>query len=184
MLRLPYSTLLGLTFVTLAGCQKKNDSETGTTAKRTEFFDVSGMDTTVAAGDDFFEYANGGWIKKTKIPDDQTSWGASKILYEGNQKKTKAILDEAAASNAAKGATEQKVGDFYASGLDSTTIEKRGYEPLKPRMAQIAALTGYKDALRYMAADSANRGANCSVSMWEPTTGRVPSTALISRSRG
>ena len=145
--------LVGLAFLALAGCQKKNDSETETVAKRTEFFDKSGMDTTVTPGDDFFGYANGGWVKKTKIPDDQTSWGAFNILYEGNQKKTKAILDEAAASNAAKGSTEQKVGDFYASGLDSAAIEKRGYDPIKPQLTQIAALKDYKDALRYMAAN-------------------------------
>ena len=125
---------------------------------RTVFFDKSGMDTTVAPGDDFFDYANGGWVRKTKIPDDQTSWGSFNILYEGNQKKTKTILEEAAASNAASGSTEQKVGDFYASGLDSATIEKRGYEPLKPQLAKISALKDFKEALQFMAADSANRG--------------------------
>lgn len=150
------SILLGsFALLTIAACSppKQDDEQI-----RTEYFDKSGMDTTVAPGDNFFEYANGGWIKKTKIPDDQTSWGAFNILYEGNQQKTKAILEEAAAGHAQKGSIEQKVGDFYASGMDSLAIEKRGYEPLKPQLAQIAALKDYKDALRYMAADEANRG--------------------------
>ncbi|MBC7572509.1 MAG: M13 family metallopeptidase [Spirosoma sp.] len=157
MIRIPFAAPLGLLLLTAMGCQKTKDT-TDVAEKRTVFFDTSGMDTTVAPGDDFFSYANGGWVKTTKIPDDQTSWGAFNLLYEGNQKKTKAILDEAAASKATKGSAEQKVGDFYASGMDSAAIEKRGFDPVKPQMARIAALTNYKEALRYMAADSANRG--------------------------
>ena len=151
------SYLLGLSLLAFVSCSRSSDTTT-TEPARTVFFDRTGMDTTVAPGDDFFSYANGGWVKKTNIPDDQTGWGSFNILYENNQKKTKAILDEAAADNATKGSAEQKVGDFYASGLDSATIEKRGYEPLKPQLAQIAALKDYKDALRYMADDEANRG--------------------------
>ncbi len=150
--------LAGLGLLILSSCSKSSDTTSADVPARTIFFDKTGMDTTVAPGDDFFEYANGGWIKKTKIPEDQTGWGSFNVLYEENQKKTKAILDEAAAANASKGSPEQKVGDFYASGLDSATIEKRGYEPLKPQLAQIAALKDYKDALHYMAADEANRG--------------------------
>jgi len=157
MIRIPLSAPLGLLLLAAVGCQKAKDT-TDTVAQRTVFFDKSGMDTTVAPGDDFFTYANGGWVKNTKIPDDQTSWGAFNLLYEGNQKKTKAILDQAAASKAATGTTEQKIGDFYASGMDSAAIEKLGYDPIKPKLAQIAALKDYKDALRYMAADEANRG--------------------------
>lgn len=155
MMRTKPFLLFGLTLIGLTACTNKESDQPPT---RTVFFDKSGMDTTVAPGDDFFSYANGGWIKKTTIPDDQTGWGSFNILYEGNQKKTKDILDEAAAAKSTKGSAEQKVGDFYASGLDSATIEKRGYEPLKPQLAQIAALKDYKDALRYMAADEANRG--------------------------
>ncbi len=154
-MKIPY--LIGLSLLACVSCSRSSET-TATEPARTVFFDKTGMDTTVAPGDDFFSYANGGWVKKTKIPDDQTGWGSFNILYEGNQKKTKAILDEAAAANAATGSAEQKVGDFYASGLDSATIEKRGYEPLKPQLAQITALKDYKDALRYMAADEANRG--------------------------
>lgn len=125
---------------------------------RTVFFDKSGMDTTIVPGNDFFSYANGNWVKNTKIPDDQTGWGSFYVLSEENQLKTKAILEAAAASEATKGSVEQKVGDFYASGMDTVTIEKRGYDPLKAELAKIASLKDYTDALKYMAADEINRG--------------------------
>ncbi|MGA0559108.1 M13 family metallopeptidase [Larkinella sp. VNQ87] len=138
----------------LTACKTEKEE----TATRTVFFDKSGMDTTVAPGNDFFTYANGAWIKNTKIPDDQTGWGSFYTLYEENQKKTRAILEEAAGADAAKGSTEQKVGDFYASGMDTVTIEQKGYNPLKPELAIIAGLKDYKQVLNYLAADETNRG--------------------------
>jgi len=145
--------LAGFGTFLLTACQDKKEA-----ASRTVFFDKAGMDTTVAPGDDFFTFANGAWIKKTDIPGDQNGWGSFYELYEENQKKTKGILEAAAAAEASKGSIEQKVGDFYASGMDTVTIEKRGYEPLKPGLARIAALRDYKAALNYMATDEANRG--------------------------
>jgi len=144
---------MGVGTTLFCACQSKNE-EPG----RTSFFDKSGMDTTVVPGNDFFTYANGNWVKQTKIPGDQSGWGSFYSLYEDNQKKTRTILEEAAAANASKGSVEQKVGDFFASGMDTVTIEKRGYEPLKSELAKIAALTDYKQVLRYIAADETNRG--------------------------
>ncbi|GAB3319780.1 M13 family peptidase [Larkinella ripae] len=149
-----HSLLLAVGGMLLFTACKTEKEETA----RTVFFDKSGMDTTVAPGNDFFSYANGNWIKSTKIPDDQTGWGSFYTLYQENQNKTRTILEEAAAAGAAKGSTEQKVGDFYASGLDTVTIEQKGYEPLKPELAKIAALQDYKQVLNYLAADETNRG--------------------------
>ncbi len=147
----------GLSLLCLTACQKKEDASEATT-RRTSFFDASGMDTTVSPGDDFFTYANGGWVKKTAIPGDQTGWGSFYQLYEENQLKTKAILDEAASSEAKTGSVEKQVGDFYASGMDTALIDKLGYEPVKAELAKIAALTDYKGVLSYIAADPTNRG--------------------------
>lgn len=153
-MQLPKALLLAVGGTLLFTACKTEKEETA----RTVFFDKTGMDTTVVPGNDFFSYANGNWVKNTKIPDDQTGWGSFYTLYEENQKKTRTILDEAAAAGAAKGSTEQKVGDFYASGMDTVTIEKKGYDPLKTELAKIAALQDYKQAINYMAADEANRG--------------------------
>jgi putative endopeptidase len=150
--------LAGLSAVALASCQKNKDTDTSATPDRTVFFDKSGMDTTVRPGNDFFTYANGTWIKNTKIPDDQTGWGSFNTLYEENLKKTKTILEKAASADAKSGSVEQKVGDFYASGMDTARIESLGYEPLKPELAKITALTDYKSALNYLAASKSDPG--------------------------
>lgn len=147
---------LSLSLLTMAACQQRSD--TSEPARRTVFFDKAGMDTTISPGNDFFSYANGGWVRKTKIPGDQTGWGSFYQLYDENQLKTKSILEEAAKADAKTGTVEQQVGDFYASGMDTATINKLGYEPIKAELARIAALTTYKDVLNYMAASKSNRG--------------------------
>jgi len=124
----------------------------------TTFLDLSGRDTTINPADDFFNYMNGNWIRKTKIPDDQSGWGSFYVLSEENLKKTKAVLEEAAASKASSGSLEQKIGDFYASGMDTVAIEKRGAEPVKAELAKISAIKNYKEYLDYVAKNENNRG--------------------------
>lgn len=125
---------------------------------RKSFVDFSGMDSTVSPGDDFFSYMNGKWLKNTKIPDDQSGWGSFYTLYEENITKTKAVLEEAAASKASEGTLEQKIGDFYASGMDTVAIEKRGIEPIKKDLADIAAIKDYKGYLEYVSTNEQNHG--------------------------
>ncbi len=140
-----------------------NNADKATTAadvtKRTVFFDAAGMDSSVRPGDNFFEYANGKWVKNTKIPDDQSGWGSFYTLYDENQKSLRTILDEAAKANAAKGTLEQKLGDYFASGMDSLAIEKLGAEPLKPMLAKIDAVKDYNEFINLNAeADATNEG--------------------------
>jgi putative endopeptidase len=128
----------------MVGC--KNNAEKSIT------FDVAGMDTSVHPGDDFFLYANGGWMKQTKIPDDQSGWGSFYTLYEENLKKMHEILEEVSKKkDHPKGSAEQKVGDFYASGMDTVAIEKAGYAPLKPMLEKIDAVKDYKELLQLLA---------------------------------
>ena len=157
MTRIFQLVLLVLSSLTWAACQKETKTATNTPVSRA-FLDKSGMDTTVVPGDDFFMYANGTWIKKTEIPPDESGWGSFYKVYDDNQVKTRTILDEAARDYDARGAVEKKVGDFYASGMDTATINKLGYAPLKPELAQIAAITNYRQALDYMARDESHRG--------------------------
>ena len=139
----------GLLFSTLAllaigSCKSSGSHEDAEQNSRTSFFDVTGMDSAVKPGDNFFEYANGKWIKTNKIPDDQSGWGSFYTLYEENQKKLKSLIEEAAKKDASKGTIEQKVGDYYFSGMDTLTIEKKGYEPLKPMLQKIEGAKDYK----------------------------------------
>eukprot|EP01137_Pigoraptor_chileana_P004520 Opistho-2@2676 len=137
--------LLAGILLVLASCKNKSGSDKA-------FFDTSGMDTTVHPGDNFFRYANGGWIKSAKIPDDQSGWGSFYTLYQDNLVKMRTILEEVAAKkDHPQGSTEQKVGDFFASGMDTVAIEKAGYEPLKPMLAKIDAVKDHKELMNLLA---------------------------------
>ncbi len=114
--------------------------------------DLANIDTSVRPQDDFYAYANGLWLKNNPIPSTETRWGAFSILQDQTNKKLKVLLDESAANTAAeKGSNEQKVGDFYASGMDSLAIEKAGLTPLKAELAKIQAIQNTNDLLNEVA---------------------------------
>jgi predicted metalloendopeptidase len=98
------------------------------------------MDPSVPPCRDFFQYANGNWIKENPIPGDQGTWGAFNALKERNRLILKGILEETAAAGAPPGSLQQKVGDFYASGMDTKAIERAGLAPVRPVLARIAAI--------------------------------------------
>ncbi|WP_316830602.1 M13 family metallopeptidase [Pedobacter aquatilis] len=135
----------------LAACQNDKSHQATEADQRTVFFDTAGMDTTVKPGDNFFLYANGKWMKNTEIPKTETGWGSFYTLYNDNIKNLKSILEQAAKGSSGKGSAEQKVGDFYASGMDSLTIEKLGTEPVKPLLAKIDGIKNDKDLISFVA---------------------------------
>lgn len=150
-MRLTKYLLLAIPVITVAGCSQPKTSSTEP-AKRTVFFDKSGMDTTVKPGDNFFLYANGKWIRDTKIPPSENSWGLANMLFNDNQKHLHQILEDVGVNDNPQGSKEQKVADFYKSGMDTVTIEKLGYEPVKPLLAKIDAVTDYKELVTLAAA--------------------------------
>jgi putative endopeptidase len=114
-------------------------------------FDTSRMNTSADACEDFFEYANGTWIKNTEIPADKTRWGSFNTLAENNDSILKGILEKAVSTKAAKGSDMQLVGDFYASCMDEAAIEKAGASALKPIFKQIDKLKNTDDLQRQIA---------------------------------
>src|ERR1700709_134665 len=85
------------------------------------------LDTTVKPGDDFFKYANGGWLKKNPIPAAYPAWGIGNVVNEELRDGLKKINEDALNDKtAAKGSNTQKIGDFYFSGMDTVSIEKQG----------------------------------------------------------
>lgn len=103
------------------------------------------IDTTVKPGDDFFKYANGGWLKKNPIPAAYARWGIGNVVNEELRDRLKKINEDALNDKtAAKGSNTQKIGDFYFSGLDTADIEKQGMDPLKGEIAKINAVTDIK----------------------------------------
>lgn len=111
-----------------------------------KFIDPKNMDASVKPGDDFYRYANGTWLKTNTIPASKTSWGSFNELRDKSVEAMRTLLDEAA-KNPKKGRLQQMVGDFYASGMDSVTIEKRGWDPLKPDFARVGKLQNMTDVL-------------------------------------
>lgn len=108
-------------------------------------YDVSSMDKNTSACTDFYQYANGTWLKNTEIPAAYPSWGAFNVLAENNRKALHEILEEAAKkTNATKGSNEQKIGDYYASCLDETKREAEGMKPLIPELARIEKIQDMK----------------------------------------
>jgi predicted metalloendopeptidase len=114
-------------------------------ATRPSGIDTTNFDRSVRPQDDLFRFVNGGWIKRTPIPSDVPSWGTAYELFERSQENMRAILEDAGRSNAAAGSDERKVGDLYASFIDSARVEALGVTPLKGELARIAALTSHAE---------------------------------------
>lgn len=158
-------------------CSNNNTNTNNATKKA--YFDYTGMDSTIKPSDNFFLYANGKWMKTAKIPDDQTGWGSFYTLYEENISKLRNILDETSKGNHPKGSLEQKVGDYYLSGMDTAAINKIGGTPLKPMLDKIDAVKNIKELMElnmtnyaagegsllgfYVGADDKNSAANIPV---------------------
>jgi endothelin-converting enzyme/putative endopeptidase len=101
---------------------------------------VNSMDKSIDPCVDFFEYSCGGWIKKNPIPPDQTSWSVYSKLEDDNKLILRDILERAAKANTSRGATNQKIGDYYAACMDESAIEKAGVAPLRPELERIENL--------------------------------------------
>jgi predicted metalloendopeptidase len=112
--------------------------------------DLSGMDASVAPGDDFNAYANGGWIKVTPIPADKPSYGIDEILADETRKRTLTLIQEAAQAGSTASGDTRKIADFYSSFMDEAAIEAKGIAPLKPQFDTIAAIADRHDLARVL----------------------------------
>lgn len=103
-----------------------------------KLIDPANMDLSVKPGDDFYEYASGTWIKNNPVPAKETRWGSFNELRDFNINAVKSLVEAAAADKSAPaGSVKRRVGDFYAAAMDSVTIEKLGYNPIKPDLARV-----------------------------------------------
>lgn len=103
-------------------------------------FDRSLIDQTVDPCDNFYRFSCNGWFKKNPLPPDQVSYGRFTELAELNRLHLKQILEEVSAVKGTRTPNEQKIGDEYASCMDTATINKQGIAPLKPELDRIAGL--------------------------------------------
>ena len=101
---------------------------------------VESMDRSVKPGDNFYEYANGDWIKRTEIPPDRASVDVWTKLGDLSNKRMEDLIAEIAKSNPPAGSSSRKVADLYNSYMDEAGIEAKGLAPLRPQLDAIAAI--------------------------------------------
>jgi len=101
-----------------------------------------GIDHSIRPGDDFYRYANGGWLQSVVIPPGQDSYDNRLMMRNESAKRVSGLVHDAASSHPAKGTIPQKVGDYYASVMDEAAIEAKGLRPLADQMATISAISG------------------------------------------
>lgn len=136
-------TLLVLTIST--SCMKKQE----TNIKKIPAIELSNMDTTVKPGVDFFQYVNGGWLAKNPIPATKSRYGAFDQLDEQNDKNLRELIGSLAEQkDLKKGTNEQRIGDFYSSGMDTLKIDKQGAKPLQPYLAMIDQIKTVDDIFK------------------------------------
>ncbi len=140
--------------------------------------DVGYIDTSVKPGDDFFAYVNGGWLAKTEIPADRSRYGTFAVLRDEAQANVKAIIEESASGDFAKGSDEQKVGDLYKSFLDWDTRNARGVEPLQAELDRIDSIADYDDLAVYFA-ETSKRGLGAPFDIGQYADFKDPNTYMI-----
>ncbi|ULN51115.1 M13 family metallopeptidase [Mycolicibacterium goodii] len=101
--------------------------------------DLTHVDPQTRPQDDLFGHVNGRWLTEYEIPADRATDGAFRLLYDRAEEQIRDLITEAAASGAAEGTDEQRIGDLYASFMDSETIAERGLQPLLDELALIDA---------------------------------------------
>ena len=103
--------------------------------------DPGNLDTTCAPCKNFFQYANGGWLKRSSIPGDQPRWGSFNELQEQNYAALQDVLSDAAKNaSSTNDPNIRKLGTFYGTCMDSAAVEAAGIKPLLPVLAQINAI--------------------------------------------
>ncbi|MEO6392902.1 MAG: M13 family metallopeptidase [Pyrinomonadaceae bacterium] len=115
-------------------------------------FDKANLDTTCKACDDFNQFANGGWLKANPIPPAFSRWGNSSILAQRNLEVAHSLLEaDAVDKSAAHGSNARKIGDLYASCMDTAAIEAAGTKPIQGQLAAVDKIKDTKDLQRVLA---------------------------------
>lgn len=119
--------------------------------KSTQVIKVEDMDLSTKPGHDFNQYANGGWKKNHPIPEDRSRYGSFDQLAENGEKQVKELILETAKQENPAGSVAQKIGDFYASGMDSVKIQEMGIKPILGEMQKIEALKSRSQVMKKIA---------------------------------
>ena len=148
--------ILAITLACTALLACNNNS---TPAKNSDLL-LANIDSMVKPGDDFFEYANGGWIKKTPIPGSESGWGIGNLVQDEIYNRLKKINEQAISAKNEGGSISQKISDFWQTGMDSAALEKAGISALQPDLEKINQVKNTAD-LMAEAASLNVKGVNC-----------------------
>src|SRR5271157_2177681 len=135
------ASVLGTAILAVGQMQSQAQAQTApAAAPELKVFDASLIDKSIDPCQDFYRFSCNGWFKRNPLPADQAAYGRFTELFELNRLHLKEILETVSAPAATRTANEQKVGDEYASCMDTATINKAGIAPLKPELDRIDAL--------------------------------------------
>ncbi|WP_375587034.1 M13 family metallopeptidase [Flagellimonas aurea] len=140
-----YSITMALAGMLLLSCQQEKKQE-----KEPSKIAFTGITESIKPGDNFFDHVNKTWYDTIQIADDQVGVGSYSFLNIPQRQLLQNILEEVSSSEHEKGTVEQKVGDFFASGMDTATLNQRGYEPIKPILEEIDAITTKKELVDFV----------------------------------
>lgn len=114
-------------------------------------FDVANLDTTAIPGNDFYQFSTGGWAKANPIPAEYSRYGSFDQLAERNQQQVKGLIEELGKTEHKAGSIEQKIGDLYAMGMDSTKLNSDGAKPIQSQLETIAKAANTNDIIKLVA---------------------------------
>jgi putative endopeptidase len=121
--------------------QADGGSSTAEDSSARHGFDLANLDRSISPCDNFYEFADGGWMKNNPIPADRAAWATFNKLRDHNELVLHQILEEASKDTKAQpGSDWQKIGDFYASCMDETQVESSALKPIQPELQRIAAI--------------------------------------------
>ncbi|MBN2638811.1 MAG: M13 family metallopeptidase [Bacteroidales bacterium] len=126
----------------LGSCNQQPKKQTG----MNEAINPANMDKNILPGNNFYEYVNGNWIKDHPVPPEYSSYGAFTVLYENNEKELKDLIDEISKKkDAPMGSIDQKIRDFFNSGMDTAQINAAGIKPIEPELQTIQNIKTKKE---------------------------------------
>ncbi len=139
------SLFLFAALLSLAACKNTSDKTS---------VEIQGIDSSLKPGDNFFMYVNKKWYDTAQIPPSQAGVGAYMFMNYPQRLRLQGILDSVSKASNTAGSIEQKIGDFYASGMDTVTINNRGYDPIKPILTRIDSISNVASLMKFVAVEA------------------------------
>jgi putative endopeptidase len=145
------SAVIALISTTGHSAEPSAESVRNVTPPKTPRFSIDYMDLSVQPGADFYQFADGTWVRNNPVPPDKSRWGGFGELQERNWFLIHQILDETLASEQPAGSPARKVADFFRSAMDTNRLERLAFKPIEPSLKRIDELSNSQDVLRLLA---------------------------------